>query len=62
MRELLSLALTALLLLLLRKLFWCLKWLWHYYHGKETPEPISFFPRRSGELFEGHISQNDKEE
>ena len=55
MRELLSILLTALLLLLLRKLMWCLRWLWCYYHGKETPAPISFLPRRSGETFEGHI-------
>ncbi len=64
MRELISLLLTALLLLLLRKLVWCLRWLWRYYHGRETPAPISFFPRRTGETFDGHIRQarDDKEE
>ena len=49
--ELLNILLIALLLLLLRKLIWCLRWLWCYYHGKETLAPISFFPRRTGEGF-----------
>ena len=60
--ELINILLIALLLLLARKLVWCLKWLWCYYHGKETPEPISFLPRRSGEIFEGHIQRTDDEE
>ena len=55
--ELLNILLIALLLLLLRKLIWCLRWLWCYYHGKETLAPISFFPRRTGETFEGHVRQ-----
>lgn len=59
--ELLNLLLAALLLLLLRKLAWCIQWLWCYYHGRETPAPISLFPRRTGETFEGHI-RRDKEE
>ena len=59
--ELLNLLLAALLLLLLRKLVWCFQWLWCYYHGRETPAPISLFPRRTGETFEGHI-RRDKEE
>lgn len=53
--ELLNLALLALLGLLARKLLWCLRWLWCYYHRRPTPQPISFFPRRSGETFEGHL-------
>ena len=53
--ELLNILLIALLLLLLRKLIWCLRWLWCYYHGKETLAPISFFPRRTGETFDGHV-------
>ena len=53
--ELLNILLIALLLLLLRKLIWCLRWLWCYYHGKETLAPISFFPRRTGEGVQGHI-------
>ena len=51
--ELINLAGIALLALLIRKLVWCLRWLWCYYHGKETPEPVSFLPRlrRTGRLF-----------
>ena len=39
------------------QLVWCLRWLWCYYHGKETPEPVSFLPRRTGETFEERIRQ-----
>ena len=53
--ELLNILLIALLLLLLRKLIWCLRWLWCYYHGRALPAPISFLPRRSGETFRGHL-------
>ena len=60
--ELINILLTALLLLLLRKLCWCLKWLWCYYHGWEVPEPISFLPRRTGEMFDGHIRGGEEEE
>ena len=60
--ELINILLTALLLLLLRKLCWCLKWLWCYYHGREVPEPISFLPRRTGEMFDGHIRGGEEEE
>ena len=60
--ELLNILLIALLLLLLRKLIWCLRWLWCYYHGKEPPTPISFLPRRSGETFAGHIQKPEDEE
>ena len=55
--ELVNILLIALLLLLVRKLIWCLRWLWCYYHGRETPAPISFFPRRTVETFEGHVRQ-----
>ena len=59
--KLINILLIALLLLLVRKL--CLRWLWCYYHGRETPEPISFIPGRTGETFEGHIRQaRDNEE
>ena len=34
--ELINLAGIALLALLIRKLVWCLRWLWCYYHGQET--------------------------
>ena len=60
--ELLNIFLTAALLLLLRKLCWCLRWLWCYYHGREVPEPISFLPRRTGEIFDGHIRGGEEEE
>lgn len=60
--EIINLALILLLALLLRKLVWCLYWLWCYYHGRETPEPISFLPRRSGETFRGHLPDQDDEE
>ncbi|WP_298028846.1 hypothetical protein [uncultured Dysosmobacter sp.] len=60
--ELVNILLTALLLLLLRKLVWCLRWLWRYYHGQEPPAPISFFPRRSGETFRGHLPKDEDEE
>lgn len=55
--ELINLAGLLLLALLLRKLLWCLRWLWRYYHGQETPVPISFLPRRTGERFEAHVRQ-----
>ena len=45
--ELINLAGLLLLALLIRKLVWCLRWLWCYYHGRETPAPISFLPRRT---------------
>ena len=46
-------------------LIWCLRWLWCYYHGRETPAPISFLPRRTGERFDAHVRQartEDEEE
>ena len=55
--ELINLAGLLLLALLLRKLIWCLRWLWCYYHGQETPAPISFLPRRTGEAFEKRVRQ-----
>ena len=60
--ELINILLIALLLLLVRKLVWCLRWLWCYYHGKETTDPISFFPRRTGETFDGHLRQAREEQ
>ena len=58
-----KLALVIVLLLLLRKLIWCLRWLWCYYHGKEVPDPISFLPQQSGRVFERHLpEENNKEE
>ena len=59
-----NLALVIVLLLLVRKLIWCLRWLWCYYHGKEVPEPISFLPQQSGRVFDSHLppEEDDKEE
>ena len=62
MTELINIVLLALLLLLLRKLTWCLRWLRRYYHGQETPAPISFFPRRTGEVFADHLRQARREQ
>lgn len=60
--EIINIVLIALLLLLVRKLVWCLRWLWCYYHGKDTPEPISFIPHRTGEAFDRHIQRGNEEE
>ena len=59
--ELLNLFLVAVLLLLLRKLVWCLRWLWCYYHGQEPPAPIASIPRRTGDTFAGHIRREREE-
>ena len=55
--ELINILLIALLLLLVRKLAWCLRWLWCYYHSQELPAPIPCFPRPTREIFDGHIRQ-----
>ena len=57
MREFASFLLLVLLILLARKLVWCVRWLWCYYHGRETPDPIPFLPRRAGRNFEEHVRQ-----
>ena len=44
--ELINILGIALLALLVRKLIWCFLWLWCYYRGRKTPEPIPFLPRR----------------
>ena len=49
------------LVFLLRKLIWCLRWLWCYYHGKEVPAPIATLPQRSGSRFERHVGQAKEE-
>ena len=54
--------LVAVLVLLVRKLVWCLRWLWCYYHDLEVPREISFLPRRSDTVFEDHLPRQDKEE
>ncbi len=58
--ELLNVLLAAILLLLVRKLIWCFRWLWCYRHGRQTPEPISFLPRRSGRTFDEHVDQTGR--
>jgi hypothetical protein len=55
--RLLQWALSILLLLLLRKLLWCLRWLWCWRRGRETPPPIAFLPLRTGRVFEEHVRQ-----
>ena len=57
-----NLALTVILLLLVRKLVWCLRWLWCYHHGREVPEPISFLPQQSGRVFERHVQDAERDE
>ena len=54
--KLLNILLLVLLLLLVRKLAWCIRWLWCYYHGKETPAPISFLPGRTGIVTLGTVT------
>lgn len=53
--ELINILGIAVLALLARKLLWCFRWLWCYYHDRETPDPIPFLPRRSGALFSDHV-------
>mgnify|MGYP007085222487 FL=1 len=50
------------LLLLLRKLIWCLRWLWCWKHDRETPPPIDWLPNRDGGRFAAHVEEHDKEE
>ena len=50
------------LLLLVRKLIWCLRWLWCYRHGREVPEPISFLPQQSGRVFDRHVQDTERDE
>lgn len=57
MREFLNIVLVAVLLLVLRKLSWCIRWLWAYYHQRPVPDPISFLPVRSGEGFDRHVQR-----
>ena len=52
MLKLVNLAGGLALLLLGRKLVWCLYWLWCWRHGRETPPPIGF---------DAHVQARDKE-
>lgn len=49
------------LLLLLRKLIWCLRWLWCWKHDRETPPPIGWLPSRDGGRFDAHVQKFDGE-
>ena len=62
--KLINAALIILLVLLLRKLIWCLRCLWCYHHGREMPAPITFIPQQSGRVFERHLPpvEEEKEE
>jgi len=57
-----NLTLIVILVLLMRKLIWCIRWLWCYYHGREVPEPIPFVPRQSGNVFQRHLPQEEPDE
>lgn len=50
------------LLLLGRKLLWCLRWLWRWKQGRETPAPIGWLPSRDGGRFNAHVEQRSEEE
>lgn len=57
-----NIVLVLLLIVLLRKLIWCLRWLWCYYHGKDTPGPIGWLPQRSGRQFDTRVQQGDDDD
>ena len=50
------------LFLLLRKLIWCLRWLWCWKHDRETPPPIGWLPSRDGGRFDAHMQKRDGED
>ena len=54
-------ALILVLVLLARKLIWCLRWLWCYYHGREVPDPIGWLPAQSGRVFDRHLRAEEQE-
>ena len=60
--RLFNIAMLLLLALLLRKLIWCVRWLWWYRHGKDTPEPIGWLPQRSGTQFDAHAQRGDDDD
>lgn len=47
--------LVLLLVWLVRKLFWCLRWLWCHAHGKPLPPEPRGLPQQSGRVFDGHL-------
>ena len=50
-----------LLLLLLRKLIWCLRWLWCWKRGVDTPAPIGWLPSRDGGRFDAHLENREEQ-
>lgn len=56
-----QLGLAVVLVLLVRKLCWCVRWLWCYYRGRALPPPIGILPGRPGRTFEGHLRKDDEE-
>lgn len=54
--------LVLVLLLLVRKLVWCLRSLWCLYRGRALPAPISLIPQQSGRVFDRHVAQAVGEE
>ena len=53
--KILQVVLTIVLVLLVRKLIWCLRCLWCHYHGRELPKPLTFLPQQSGRVFDAHL-------
>lgn len=53
--------LVVILLLAVRKLIWCLRWLWCWKHGQPLPAPIGWLPARDGRQFDAHVQNRDKE-
>ena len=56
-----NVALILVLILLVRKLVWCLRWLWCYYHGQDVPDPIGWLPSQSGRVFDRHLPPEPEE-
>ena len=61
MKRLINALLVVILLLAVRKLIWCLRWLWRWKHGQPLPAPIGWLPSRDGQQFDAHVQRGDKE-
>ena len=59
--KIINAVLVIVLLLLVRKLIWCLRWLWCYRHGREVPEPIGILPQQSGRVFDRHVQDTERD-
>ena len=55
----LKILLVLILLGLLRKLIWCLRWLWCRHRGTEPPAEPHGMPHQSGRIFEAHFREAD---